>query len=254
MVQKTGDLQNLRRTLIVTAVLQAVARDGQHFAGRRRPEEPREQDHDEALAEAEHQESVLVAGRGDHVRDRRDRQRRSGAKPGGGEASGEAATVGEPFQRVADAGAVDRAGADAADRRGEIEQGERVRHGIQRPGGAAEYAADHHHGLGAIAVDEPALDRDQPGFHDDEDAEGYLNRRPAPAVLGVDRRDEQRPAVLQIGDHRHADDAACELHPALDGQMTCSRKCECHILLSPSKKGVGRADIPNQRQRAVSLP
>ena len=39
----------------------------------------------------------------------------------GGEAGGEAAPVGEPFQRVAHAGAVDRPRPDAADGRREIE-------------------------------------------------------------------------------------------------------------------------------------
>src|SRR5262249_39662809 len=64
----------------------------------------------------------------------------------------------------------------------------------------------------------------QPGFGDDEDGEGELDRRAAPVILGVDRIDEQRPAVLQVGDHRHADDAHHELEPT----ETCAKRRGCN--------------------------
>ena len=73
-----------------------------------------EDDDDDALSETEIEEGGLEAGACDHRLDRRDRQRRACAEARGGDAGGQAALVGKPFQRVADAGAVDAAGADAA--------------------------------------------------------------------------------------------------------------------------------------------
>ena len=66
---------------------------------------------------------MLVAARDDHGGDRHNGERGARAEAGSGRARGEAAAIREPFQRVADAGAVHRAGADAADDRGGVEQG-----------------------------------------------------------------------------------------------------------------------------------
>ena len=184
-----------------------------HLADARCAQHERQHDHDDALADAEPQERRLVAAGGDHVLDRDDGERRSRAEARRGQSGGEAAPVGEPFQRVADAGAVDRAGPDAADRGGDIEEGQRIGDRVHRPGDADQHAADQHDDLGAEAIDEPALDRHQPGLRQHEDAERHLDRGPAPVVLLVDRVDEQRPAVLQVGDHHHADDADHELQP-----------------------------------------
>ena len=136
------------------------------------------------------------------------------AEAGGGGAGGEAAAIRKPFQRVADAGAVDRAGADAADDGGGVEQRQRVRVGIQHPGQRDHHAAEHDDDARAVFVDEPGFDRDQPGLGHHEDREGELDRGAAPVIFRVDRIDEQRPAVLQVRDHRHADDAHDELKPA----------------------------------------
>ncbi|MGY4435870.1 hypothetical protein ACVWWO_008347 [Bradyrhizobium sp. F1.13.1] len=59
-----------------------------------------------------------------------------------------------------------------------------------------------------------------PGFGDDEDGEGELDRGASPMVRVIDRIDEQRPAVLQVGDHRHADDA----HDQLEPTETCAKR------------------------------
>src|SRR5437588_8530442 len=59
-----------------------------------------------------------------------------------------------------------------------------------------------------------AFDRHQPGLGEHEDRERDLDRRASPMVFLIDRPDEQRPAVLQVGDHHHADDAEDELTPA----------------------------------------
>src|SRR5260370_24938406 len=90
------------------------------LAAKRRAQDPAEHEDDDALADAESEEGRLEAARRDHVRDRDDGERRAGAEAGGGQAGGEAAAVGEPFERVSDAGAVDRAGADAAGRGGDV--------------------------------------------------------------------------------------------------------------------------------------
>ena len=148
--------------------------------------------------------------------------RRARAKTRRGQAGGQAALVGEPFQRIADAGAVDRAGADAADRGGDVEHGERTHIGVQHPRDADQHAADHHDDLGAVAVDEPAFDRHQPGLGEHEDGEGDLDGGAVPAVLLPDRPDEQRPSVLQVGDHHHTDNADQQLQPAA-GRRLCGR-------------------------------
>src|SRR6516162_1930431 len=62
-------------------------------------------------------------------------------------------------------------------------------------------------------VDEPALYRNQPGLRNDENAECHLDGSGAPVIFLIDRIDEQRPAVLQVGDHHHADDAGDKLAP-----------------------------------------
>ena len=68
-----------------------------------------------ALADAEGEERVLVAARYDHLGDRHHGERGARAEAGGGRTGGEAAAMREPLERVADAGAVHRARADAAD-------------------------------------------------------------------------------------------------------------------------------------------
>jgi hypothetical protein len=84
----------------------------------------------------------------------------------------------------------------------------------------AEKAADEHDRTGAESVHQIAFDRHQPGLGQNKDREGNLDRGPAPAVLVSDRIYEQRPAVLEIGNHRHADDAHQELPPSIE-RMAC---------------------------------
>src|SRR6516164_8612012 len=123
------------------------------------------------------------------------------------------APAGKPFQRIADAGSIHGARTDAADDSGGVEEGERVSAGVENPGERDHHAAEHDDDARAVFVDEPRLDRNEPGFGDDKDRERELDRGASPVILGIDRIDEQRPAVLQIGDHRHADDAHDELEP-----------------------------------------
>src|SRR4029450_2440361 len=86
---------------------------GGHLARLRSEQEEGEDDDDDALAETEVEEGGLEAGVLDHRLDRRDRKGGAGTEAGCGDAGGKTALVGEPLQRVADAGAVDAAGADA---------------------------------------------------------------------------------------------------------------------------------------------
>ena len=44
---------------------------------------------------------------------------------------------------------------------------------------------------------------------------GDLDGGASPAVLLMDGLDEQRPAILKVGDHHHADDAGEQLMPTV---------------------------------------
>ena len=66
------------------------------------------------------------------------------------------------------------------------------------------------------------MDRREPRLERDEDAKRDLDARNVPAVLLRHRRDEQRPAVLQVGDQHHADDADDQLRPAVGGRRAAA--------------------------------
>jgi hypothetical protein len=183
--------------------------------GFRREQEEGEDHDDDALSKTEIEEGGLEAGILDHRLDRRHRERGARAKSRRGNAGGEAALVGKPFQRVADAGAVDAAGADAGDDHPEIEAVERGRFGVDRPADATEHATDQHHQARAVFVDEPAFDRHQPGFEQHEQGEGPLDRGTVPTEFLLDVGDEERPAILVVGDHHHGPDTDGQLGPAV---------------------------------------
>src|SRR5262249_56853133 len=63
-------------------------------------------------------------------------------------------------------------------------------------------------------IGDPTVDWRQPSLERNEDAERKLDRCDRPAMRLVDRVDEERPTVLQVGDQNHAGDAAEELYPA----------------------------------------
>ena len=83
----------------------------------------------------------FVAAGLDHVRDRNDGQRRAGAESHRGQPGRQSAAIRKPLERVADAGAVHGAGADAADCRGEVEQRQRVGDRVDHPGDADQDAS-----------------------------------------------------------------------------------------------------------------
>ena len=240
--------------VIAPRLLHHRGRRHRHLVLLRRPQHQRHQHHYDALAKAEPQEGGFVAARLDHIGDRDNGERRSGAKSRGGESGGEAAAIRKPFKRVADRAAVDDTSADTADRRTEIEQEQRVGDRIDHPGDRHQKARAADHDARAELVDEIALDRHQPRLRQHEDCECDLNRRPPPVVFVFDRTDEQRPAVLQVGDHHHADDAEDQLPPTgrvgRERAFRC-RSSDCHCCCPPS--GPSDLAIPQRRLAAPIL-
>ncbi len=149
------------------------------------------------------------------MRDRYDGDRRAGPEAGRGETGSDAAPAGKPLERVADARAIHRACADAADDSAGIQRGQRARGRIDHPRDADQNAAADHHPFRSEAIDQIAFHRNQPGLDQNEQSERHLNVFDPPVVLGIDGVDEQCPAVLQIGDAGHADDADDELDPRI---------------------------------------
>jgi len=178
-------------------------------------QEEGEHEHDHALADPEGEKGLLVAAGRDHVGDRHHGDCSSRAEAGGGRARSEAAVIGKPFQRIADAGSVHRAGADAAEDGADVKQRQRIGVGVQHPGKGDHHRAKLDDNAGAKFVDEPGFDRNQPGLRHHEQGEGELDRGATPVKFRVDRIDEQRPAILQVCDHRHADETHHQLHPAI---------------------------------------
>ena len=175
----------------------------------------RGEEHDRhALEQPEGEERRLVAGGRDHVGDRDDREDGAGAVTGGGQADRQAALVREPLDRVVDAGGVDRAHAEAADHRAEVEAGQRGRVRVDDPGQSRQHAAEEDQQARSVAVDEVADERRAPGLDHDEDAERGLDRGALPAVRLLDLGNELRPGVLDVRRGHHAGDAERELAPA----------------------------------------
>jgi hypothetical protein len=64
-------------------------------------------------------------------------------------------------------------------------------------------------------IDQPALERLHPGLKDHEQRERPLDVGELPAGLQLKRLDEERPRVLQVGDHHHRQQRGVELKPAV---------------------------------------
>src|SRR5262249_50548608 len=190
--------------------------------------------HHDTLSETEPEESSLVAARCDHVGDRNDGECRACAEARCGQARRKAAPVGEPLESIAHRTAIDHAGANTADCRAEANHTKRVCDRIDDPGDCNQHAgaADHH--ARTELVDQVSFNRHQPCFGQHEDCEGDLNRRASPVVFLIDRPHKQRPAVLQVGDHHHANDTEDELTPPGPFGSTdffCRTSCDCHYFL-----------------------
>ena len=104
----------------------------------------------------------------------------------------------------------------------EIKQRQAVGYGIDDPGKRDHDAAGADHNPWPEAVNEAAAERLERSFRDDEEGEGYLNGRSAPVIFLIDRVDEERPTVLQVGGHHQADDAKRKLSPARPWGRGCA--------------------------------
>src|SRR5580658_5295044 len=82
------------------------------------------------------------------------------------------------------------------------------------PTHTAQKSSERDEGARADAIDQPARKRHDPGFKRDEEGEGILNLRQVPVRPGAHRIDEERPGILQVGDHDHRDYRRDELNPA----------------------------------------
>jgi hypothetical protein len=222
--------QHLRRRDALARLHDLGRRRRRGLAGERGAQRPGQHKDDGALDQPEPEERRAIAIGGDYRADRHDGQGRAGAETAGGEADREPAAIGEPFDRIADRGRVDGAGTDPRQRRPEIEVPEARGRRIDDPADRDHDPAKGDHQprpvLGADPVDDPALQRRQPGLERHEQAEGELDVGDGPAVRLVHRMDEQGPAVLQIGDHHHRDDADDELQPAVRLRQSRCTRCQ----------------------------
>jgi len=149
----------------------------------------------------------------DHLLNGNNSERRANAEACGGQSSGEAPAVGKPLECVANAGAVDSARAETPDDLSDVQHRERVCEGIEDPSEPGEEATREHHDPRPEAIDEVALGGHQPRFKQHEQRERHLDRRQAPTEFFADGNCEKCPAILEIGNHHHADDADDQLGP-----------------------------------------
>lgn len=111
---------------------------------------------------------MLIAGDLQHVGDRRDGSRGPDAESRGGKADAKTAMVGEPFQRVANGATVDDASANPAHSVPEIEAVDGFSAARADPAQGNHNRAHTQHESGADSIDEVSLERDEPGFEQDE--------------------------------------------------------------------------------------
>ena len=160
-------------------------------------------------------ERRLIAARRDRRGDDRDEERRAAAEARGHDARRQAAPVLEPFQRRTDRSAVDERRADAGHAVQRVQHRQRRGVAHARPAQAAQQSGGADEPARAEPVDEPAVERLDPGLKQDEQREGGLDVRELPAGARLQRLDEQRPGILQVGDHDHRDQRRDELEPAI---------------------------------------
>src|SRR5207302_2876878 len=123
--------------------------------------------------------------------------------------------VRKPFHGEADGGTVYDASADPSHSVGKIQSGQRLGFASPDPTQTCQHAAEHHEQPGPEGVDQPALKWHKPGFEEHEDGEGYLNQCLIYIELFLQRWHEQRPAVLEVRDCHHTENAEEENYPAV---------------------------------------
>src|SRR5262249_21139825 len=92
-----------------------------------------------------------------------------------------------------------------------------------------KHAADQHDNARAVLVDEPALDRHEPCFKENEEGECPLDRGAIPSEGLLDVGDEERPAILVVRDHHHRSDTDGQLSPAIR-IADAARCCGCRYV------------------------
>ena len=129
-----------------------------------------------------------------HLADRNDGQRSTGAKTRGGQTDSETTPVREPFHGVADAYGVDRAGTDTANPRADIQRPQALRLRVDDPGDGDQNTTGGDHQFRpktrTKTVRNPTFDGRQPGLERDEDAERNLDVGQRPTMLITHGLDE----------------------------------------------------------------
>src|SRR5207249_8798788 len=131
---------------------------------------------------------------------------------------GEAAMIGEPFQRTANGRAIDDTCAEAGYCIGEVQGRKRVGVPAADPTQAGQNATSHNQQPRSKLIDQIAFERDQPRFQKDEDRECYLDEGLVLSELLRQRWYEQRPAILKIRNRDHADNAEQQDEPSVSNQ------------------------------------
>src|SRR5207248_5703497 len=93
----------------------------------------------------------------------------------------------------------------------ELRKSRRITHG--RPAEAAKDSDNGDEHARAEPDDKPTVEGLNPGLEKNKQVERSLHVRELPSVRFANRYDEQRPGVLEVGDHDHRDNGRNELEP-----------------------------------------
>src|SRR5262249_40845541 len=148
-----------------------------------------------------------------HLLDGNDRERRANAETCGGQSCREPTAVGEPFECIADASSVNGASPKTPYDLSDVQHRKRACEGVDNPSEPGETPTHKHNNLRSETIDEVALGGHQPGCKQSEKRERHLDRRQVPTEFLAHGNCEKCPAILEVGDHHHADDADYQLAP-----------------------------------------
>jgi hypothetical protein len=209
-----------------------------HLAGFGCPQNPGQDKNDPTLDQPKPKKCCFVARGGNNRSNWNDSQRSACTVTRRGKTDGQAAPIGKPLNGLTDASGIHGSASGAADHGTEIQHFEGLRIRIDNPTESDQDSAGRDHQLGpaslAEAINNPTMYRREPGFEGDKDAERELDRCDRPAMRLVDGVNKKRPAVLQVGDQYHAQDAANELSPARCRKCAQSRvNCCCRHVSVP---------------------
>ncbi len=121
---------------------------------------------------------LIISRKSDH--DQRAAPNSASESCRGKPASQSSLPVREPFEGIANAGAIDAAGTGTSQGGPNIEQGQGIGNRVQGPCRADQDAATKNHVARTETVDQVTFDRHQPGFDQYEEAERYTGSTPCP--------------------------------------------------------------------------